>query len=413
MPSVTKSSLRPRLLNGQTGDPALLVSLRWQGRALLVDLGRIDRTPGAVLLPIEAVFVSHAHMDHFMGFDQLLRLFLAREGTLRLFGPRRHRRLRRRASSPATPGTSPTSTPSRSTSIEIDAAEMHRWRFAARNRFAREPLGTRAVLRRVLPGLRAHRRGGACSTTRSSVLGYAVTERTHLNVRPDALAAAGLRPGPWLNVAQERGARRRRPRSRRSRSAPGDRRPIGALRDELLIVTPGQKIAYVVDTLFSPSNAARIVRLARGRRRLLLRVAVPRRRPRPGQQALSPDRAPGRRPRARRRRGPPAGVPLLAPLRGALRRAGRRGPGRVRGPRDALWRAGRPRRGAFLRRTASVISPPPAPTARRTSSRSATRSTTAALYFVADEKPKRGAARDLLRLRNLRENPRAAVVVDD
>src|SRR5207244_1315415 len=36
-----------------------------------------------------------------------------------------------------------------------------------------------------------------------------------------------------------------------------------------------------------------------------------------------------------------------------------------------------------------------------------------ALYFVADEKPKRRPARELLRLRNLRANPRAALVVDD
>jgi PPOX class probable F420-dependent enzyme len=36
-----------------------------------------------------------------------------------------------------------------------------------------------------------------------------------------------------------------------------------------------------------------------------------------------------------------------------------------------------------------------------------------ALYFVADEKPKRRPARELQRLRNLRANPRAAVVVDD
>jgi len=36
-----------------------------------------------------------------------------------------------------------------------------------------------------------------------------------------------------------------------------------------------------------------------------------------------------------------------------------------------------------------------------------------ALYFVADEKPKRTPARALLRLKNLRANPRAAVVVDD
>ena len=37
----------------------------------------------------------------------------------------------------------------------------------------------------------------------------------------------------------------------------------------------------------------------------------------------------------------------------------------------------------------------------------------AALYFVADEKPKRGPARRLQRLVNLRANPRAALVVDD
>jgi PPOX class probable F420-dependent enzyme len=38
---------------------------------------------------------------------------------------------------------------------------------------------------------------------------------------------------------------------------------------------------------------------------------------------------------------------------------------------------------------------------------------TDALYFVADEKPKRRPARELKRLANLRENPRAALVVDD
>ena len=36
----------------------------------------------------------------------------------------------------------------------------------------------------------------------------------------------------------------------------------------------------------------------------------------------------------------------------------------------------------------------------------------AAVYFVADAKPKRRPARELERLRNLRANPRAALVVD-
>jgi PPOX class probable F420-dependent enzyme len=37
----------------------------------------------------------------------------------------------------------------------------------------------------------------------------------------------------------------------------------------------------------------------------------------------------------------------------------------------------------------------------------------AALYFIADEKPKRRTPRELKRLRNVAENPRAAFVVDD
>ena len=36
-----------------------------------------------------------------------------------------------------------------------------------------------------------------------------------------------------------------------------------------------------------------------------------------------------------------------------------------------------------------------------------------ALYFVADEKPKRRPPRALVRLHNIRENPQAALVVDD
>ena len=261
MPSVTKSSLRPRLLNGQTGDPALLVSLRWQGRALLVDLGRIDRTPGSVLLPIEAVFVSHAHMDHFMGFDQLLRLFLAREGTLRLFGPL--------GIADCVQGKLAGYTWNLTDEyaftldvVEIDAAAMHRWRFAARNRFAREALGT-APFSGVCFQDSVLTVEAALLDHKIVSLGYAVTERTHLNVRPDALAAAGLRPGAWLNVLKN-AVRGGADPDLSIEVAPGDRRPMGALRDDLLIVTPGQKIAYVVDTLFSPSNAARVVRLARG-----------------------------------------------------------------------------------------------------------------------------------------------------
>src|SRR5262245_64373599 len=39
------------------------------------------------VLKIAHAFVSHAHMDHFMGFDHLLRLFLPRDAVLHVHGP--------------------------------------------------------------------------------------------------------------------------------------------------------------------------------------------------------------------------------------------------------------------------------------------------------------------------------------
>lgn len=258
---MTKTSLRTRLLNGQTGDPALLVQLRWQGRALLLDLGRIDRTPAPVLFPIEAVFVSHAHMDHFMGFDQLLRLFLARDTTLHLFGP---------------PGIADcvqgklagytwNLTDEYLFTIdvtEIADATLTRWRFAARDRFERRPQGTRPRTGPAVLEDPFFRVEAAPLDHKIVSMAYAVVERTHLNVRPGTLEAGGLRPGPWLNVlknAVRAGAGDDTPIA----VAPGDRRPLAALRDALLDVTPGQKVAYVVDTLFSPANAERVIRLAR------------------------------------------------------------------------------------------------------------------------------------------------------
>ena len=244
-----KSTFRPRLLNGHTGDPALLLSLRWQGRALLVDLGRIDRTPAPLLLPIEAVFVSHTHMDHFMGFDQLLRLLLARDATLRLYGPTGladcvEGKLR---------GYTWNLTDEYAFTIEvtdIDEREVTEWRFAAHRRFERELLRPPRPFTGVVLADDVFTVEAAPLDHRIVSMAYAVTERTHLNVRADVLAASGLRPGRWLNTLKDA------VRSGALDDTPidvgdGDRRPLATLRD-------------VVDTLFSPANVARVTGLARG-----------------------------------------------------------------------------------------------------------------------------------------------------
>ncbi|MFA5531489.1 MAG: hypothetical protein WDA11_12570, partial [Thiohalomonadaceae bacterium] len=78
---------QPALVNDAFGDPALYVDLMYQRGALLFDMGELGALPPRKLLRITHGFVSHAHMDHFVGLDRLVRLVLARPGRLHLYGP--------------------------------------------------------------------------------------------------------------------------------------------------------------------------------------------------------------------------------------------------------------------------------------------------------------------------------------
>lgn len=255
-----KTTFRSRLLNGQTGDPALLLAMRWQGRSILIDLGRIDRTPATVLVPIERVFVSHAHMDHFMGFDQLLRVMLSRDTRLELYGPAGIADCVAGKLAGYTWNLTDEYTFTIDV-VEIDGGVLRRVRFAAANRFAAEALGERAHAGPVFED-DVFAVDAAPLDHRIVSMAYAVREHSHLNVRPNALDVLGVRPGRWLGDLK-RAVRAGADADARIAIAPGDVRPLAELRDALLLETPGQKIAYVVDTIFSPQNAERIVALAR------------------------------------------------------------------------------------------------------------------------------------------------------
>src|SRR5579875_3213772 len=82
-----RPSIHCELVNGPFGDPAVYADIMFERRALLFDLGDIRELPPRKLLRVTHVFVSHTHMDHFSGFDHLLRLMLGREKTIALYGP--------------------------------------------------------------------------------------------------------------------------------------------------------------------------------------------------------------------------------------------------------------------------------------------------------------------------------------
>ncbi|MBI5188714.1 MAG: ribonuclease Z [Nitrospirae bacterium] len=82
-----KPTFHHRLVNGPFEDPCLFIRIIREKRAFLFDMGSIDRLKPRDLQKITDVFVTHTHIDHFIGFDTLLRALLKRGLPLRVYGP--------------------------------------------------------------------------------------------------------------------------------------------------------------------------------------------------------------------------------------------------------------------------------------------------------------------------------------
>lgn len=261
------TSFAPRLVNGPFGDPGLLVELRWQGAAVLFDLGRNDGLPAADMLKVTHVFVSHTHMDHFIGFDRMLRLFLNRDRRVLLFGPD--------GIGDCVAGklggyvwNLTDGYPFVIDVTEVGSAGFRRWVFRASTGFVREEAepclppdpegGSANAATPLLVDEGKFRVRAAITNHRIPCLAFAIDEPTHLNVDPERLAAMGLGPGRWLAELKD-ALREERPDGETLTVQRIDRTTaetsLGELRS-LVRVTAGQKIGYVVDTRFLPENLA-------------------------------------------------------------------------------------------------------------------------------------------------------------
>lgn len=82
---------------------------------------------------------------------------------------------------------------------------------------------------------------------------YVVREKPRVNVDPSRLAALGLRPGPWLQ-------RVRGPRAGEEETVvvEGVARRLKGLQDALVIITPGDAVAYLTDFLLDDAAADRL-----------------------------------------------------------------------------------------------------------------------------------------------------------
>jgi ribonuclease Z len=271
--------LHPSLVNGRSGDPALYVETLFEKRAILFDLGDISNLPPRKVHRLEQVFVSHTHIDHFIGFDRLLRLLVGREKTVMLYGPQGfidhvHHKLQayqwnlvdRYVSDLVFLVT------------EIDSSLGTRTvRFRFKTAFSLEDLGTGKIAEGVLYSEPSFRVSVAILEHRTPCLAFAIAEAAHVNVWKNRLAELGLPLGPWLRELK-RAVIENRPDDQlirvcsRSTSPDVKEMPLGILRS-VLTITPGQKVAYVTDAADTPANRAAIVRLAQNADLLFIEAA--------------------------------------------------------------------------------------------------------------------------------------------
>ncbi len=261
-----------RLVNEPFGDPALYVAFTFRRRALLFDLGDLRPLSPREILAVEAAFVSHTHLDHFCGFDTLLRLHIGREKTLALFGPAGFIGQVEAKLAAYTWNLAPSFEADLVFTVtEIESDEAGRAaEFRLRERFARRDLGPVVIKDRTLVAEPDFRVRFAILDHGVPCLAFALEESRHVNVWRNEVEALDLPVGPWLadlKAAVHRDEPDDLPLRIHWRDETGEHRErehlLGELRRRCLSVVPGQRIVYVTDALPHEANFRAIVELAK------------------------------------------------------------------------------------------------------------------------------------------------------
>jgi ribonuclease Z len=246
-------------VNGPFEDPCVYVGILRERRALLFDLGYIGRLQLGNLLKITDIFVTHTHIDHFTGFDTILRGVLRRDVPLRIFGPENI--------------------------IQCVEGKLngYTWNLIKDYPLKIEVFGVRedsishasfyavSSFRKIMnpevtfdgtllkePLLKAN---GLLLSHQIPVMAYSLEEEFHININKAILNERGLPVGPWLSSLKK--AMRE--------NAPDDTMfqidkkhlTLNDLRD-IATITQGQKISYIMDVSPTDENIEKIIRFVKG-----------------------------------------------------------------------------------------------------------------------------------------------------
>jgi ribonuclease Z len=263
------------LVNDCFGDPGVYVEVRWSKRALLFDLGHNDSLGPTRLLRAQDIFISHTHMDHFIGFDAVVRVALGRGKKLRLYGPSGlidnvNGKLR---------GYTWNLVDGYPLTIEVHEFHPHEVRqaiFHATSGFLLSEPTARPLTVHPVTGLFTVLEDpmftvkAVALNHRIPSFAYSLEEQFHINVNKQKLHDAGLPVGGWLKDVK-RHVWEGKPDDFRFTAILFEehRRAerefvLGEIKKQFLTISRGQKLAYVVDARYDEDNEAKIIALAKG-----------------------------------------------------------------------------------------------------------------------------------------------------
>jgi ribonuclease Z len=253
-----KPSFHHRLINGYFEDPCLYVRVLRERRAILFDTGDIGALSTAEIYKVTDVFVTHTHIDHFIGFDMLLRVMLRRKIPLNVYGPKNiiscvQGKLRGYTWNLIR------DYPLVINVYSYDGRYVTQAAFRAENRFRRETVG-RAVSDGTLLNDPLFKVRAVKLDHQTPCLAYAIEEEFHINIDKDLLTKMGLPVGPWL--AEFKQMVRTKARSNSVLTVAGGKYRFGKIRD-IARITKGQKISYATDIAMTDTNMRRLVDLVK------------------------------------------------------------------------------------------------------------------------------------------------------
>ncbi len=266
-----KPIFHPKLINEPGGDPGLYIGFIYERRAILFDCGELYSLSPRQLHKASHIFISHTHMDHFIGFDHLLRLLLGREKVLIVYGPSgiidglEHKLA---AYSWNLVGNYTNHFEIRV--YEVTDEQIQGAYFVCREGFVRKPLPGILPFTGLLLDEPAFTISAVILDHLLPSLAFCFKEKFHLNINKVRLGELGLTSGPWLRelkewVWEERDDKEKLMVEYESEGKAMRREfAFGELKRELVSKSEGEKIVYVADAVYNKENVQKIIGLANG-----------------------------------------------------------------------------------------------------------------------------------------------------